>query len=193
VNLGGYRSCTVSISALLLHPLLNSCGAVSLSIHFNSILRGWSIYPFHIHNFKNNPLPTLKSKRAIVKMHTSILALSTLLTLSSAFPQRNRNGNGATRGGGGRQQQATAQQQAAQVPQGLSQATDGSVIMDDTVMVKYALTPPNSYPQSPPTIATSTNLHPAASQSASKSLPPPTNSSPPPAFRARPPPPAKAH
>ncbi|KAF1916662.1 hypothetical protein BDU57DRAFT_556842 [Ampelomyces quisqualis] len=46
------------------------------------------------------------------------------------MPQRNRNGNG-----GGRGQQGTAQQKAAQVPQGLSQAQDGGVIMDDTVMV----------------------------------------------------------
>lgn len=61
---------------------------------------------------------------------SSILALS-LLSLSAALPQRNRNGNG------GSQQRATAQQKAAQVPQGLSQAQDGSVIMDDTVMVKY--------------------------------------------------------
>jgi hypothetical protein len=68
-------------------------------------------------------------------MYTKIIALSTLLTLSVAMPQRNRNGGG--RAGGGRtQQQATAQQKAAQVPQGLSQATDGSIIMDDTVMVK---------------------------------------------------------
>ncbi|EAT91966.2 hypothetical protein HBI56_008580 [Parastagonospora nodorum] len=59
---------------------------------------------------------------------TSIIALS-LLSLSSALPQRNRNGNG------GGQQRATAQQKAAQVPQGLSQAQDGSVIMDDTVMI----------------------------------------------------------
>jgi hypothetical protein len=69
-------------------------------------------------------------------MYTSTIVLSTLLTLSTALPQRNRNGGG--RGGNGRtQQQATAQQQAAQVPQGLSQAQDGSIIMDDTVMVKY--------------------------------------------------------
>jgi hypothetical protein len=68
-------------------------------------------------------------------MYTSIIALSTLLTLSTALPQRNRNGNG-----NGRAKQQTAQQQAAQVPQGLSQATDGSIIMDDTVMVKYAAT-----------------------------------------------------
>jgi hypothetical protein len=66
-------------------------------------------------------------------MYTRIIALSSLLALSTALPQRNKNGGGR---GGGRAQQATAQQQAAQVPQGLSQATDGSIIMDDTVMVK---------------------------------------------------------
>jgi hypothetical protein len=75
-------------------------------------------------------------------MYTSIIALSTLLTLSTALPQRNRNGGG--RGGNGRtQQQATAQQQAAQVPQGLSQAQDGSIIMDDTVLVKYVQSQPH--------------------------------------------------
>ncbi|CAA9961237.1 hypothetical protein CFE70_004615 [Pyrenophora teres f. teres 0-1] len=45
-----------------------------------------------------------------------------LLTLASALPQR-------------KGQQMTAQQQAAQVPQGISKATDGSMILDDTVMV----------------------------------------------------------
>jgi hypothetical protein len=56
-----------------------------------------------------------------------LIALS-LLSLTSALPQRNRGGNG-------RGQQATAQQKAAQVPQGISTATDGSMILDDTVMV----------------------------------------------------------
>lgn len=70
-------------------------------------------------------------------MHSLIaLSLSSLLTLSTAFPQRNRNGNGNGRTGNGRtQQQATAQQQAAQVAQGISVAQDGSMILDDTVMV----------------------------------------------------------
>jgi hypothetical protein len=65
-----------------------------------------------------------------------LIALSSVLAITSAFPQRNRNGNG--RNGGGRTQQATAQQQAGQVPQGISTAQDGSTILDDTVMVKYA-------------------------------------------------------
>ena len=59
----------------------------------------------------------------------TLLTLS-LLSLSTALPQRNRSGNG-----GGRAKQATAFQQAQQIPQGLSQATDGSTILDDTVMV----------------------------------------------------------
>lgn len=58
-------------------------------------------------------------------MHKFILA-SALLVAVSALPQRNRGGR----------QRATAQQQAAQVPQGISQAQDGSTILDDTVMVK---------------------------------------------------------
>jgi hypothetical protein len=74
-----------------------------------------------------------KQSRKSANMYTKIIALSSLLALSTALPQRNKNGGGR---GGGRAQQATAQQQAAQVPQGLSQATDGSIIMDDTVMVK---------------------------------------------------------
>jgi hypothetical protein len=58
-----------------------------------------------------------------------VIALS-LLGLTAALPQRNR-GNGR----GGNRQQATAFQQAAQIPQGVSRATDGSMILDDTVMV----------------------------------------------------------
>jgi hypothetical protein len=46
----------------------------------------------------------------------------------AAAPQRN----------GGRKK-ATAQQQAAQIPQGISTATDGSTILDDTVNVKYVV------------------------------------------------------
>ncbi|KAF2848525.1 hypothetical protein T440DRAFT_167282 [Plenodomus tracheiphilus IPT5] len=67
-----------------------------------------------------------------------IIAFTSLLALTSALPQRNRGGRqGGGRQGGGQtqQQQATAFQQAAQVPQGVSQAQDGSTILDDTVMV----------------------------------------------------------
>lgn len=63
-------------------------------------------------------------------MYKQIVTLS-LLSLTSALPQRNRGGGN----GGGQRQQATAFQQAAQVPQGISTATDGSMILDDTVMV----------------------------------------------------------
>lgn len=59
-----------------------------------------------------------------------ILSLLSLSVLAAAAPQRNRGG-----GGGGGRQRATAQQQAAQVPQGISQATDGGMILDDTVNV----------------------------------------------------------
>ncbi|KAF1831263.1 hypothetical protein BDW02DRAFT_60446 [Decorospora gaudefroyi] len=52
-------------------------------------------------------------------------AFSSLLALTAGLPQRNRGG----------QNQATAFQQAAQVPQGISPAADGSTILDDTVMV----------------------------------------------------------
>ncbi|KAF2800278.1 hypothetical protein K505DRAFT_293036 [Melanomma pulvis-pyrius CBS 109.77] len=55
-------------------------------------------------------------------MHHS-LAFVSLVALAAAYPQR-----------GGRQR-ATAQQQAAQIPQGISTATDGSTILDDTVNV----------------------------------------------------------
>ncbi|KAF2247730.1 hypothetical protein BU26DRAFT_566677 [Trematosphaeria pertusa] len=53
-----------------------------------------------------------------------IVAFASLIALAACAPQR----------GGGRGRQ-TAQQQAAQIPQGISQATDGSMILDDTVNV----------------------------------------------------------
>ncbi|KAF2186525.1 hypothetical protein K469DRAFT_686919 [Zopfia rhizophila CBS 207.26] len=59
-----------------------------------------------------------------------IFAFLSLLAVTTAFPQR-RGGN--RNGGGG--QRTTAQQQAAQIPQGVSQAADGSTILDDTVNV----------------------------------------------------------
>lgn len=52
-----------------------------------------------------------------------------LLALAAAAPAPQRN-----RGGG---QKATAQQKAAQIPMGITQAQDGSMILDDMVMVKY--------------------------------------------------------
>ncbi|KAF2261413.1 hypothetical protein CC78DRAFT_619467 [Lojkania enalia] len=61
-------------------------------------------------------------------MYMYILNFVYFGTLASAFPQRgNRNGNG--------RQRATAQQQAAQIPQGISTASDGGTILDDTVNV----------------------------------------------------------
>jgi hypothetical protein len=62
----------------------------------------------------------------------TIAALS-LLALAAAAPAPQRN-----RGGGTRQKQ-TAFQQAAKVPMGISQAQDGSVILDDMTTVKYVL------------------------------------------------------
>jgi hypothetical protein len=59
----------------------------------------------------------------------TIAALS-LLALAAAAPAPQRN-----RGGNGRQKQ-TAFQQAAKVPMGISQAQDGSVILDDMTTVK---------------------------------------------------------
>jgi hypothetical protein len=57
-----------------------------------------------------------------------LVSLSLLaLAAAAPAPQRNRGG----------QQRATAQQQAARIPMGISQAQDGSMILDDMVMVKY--------------------------------------------------------
>lgn len=50
------------------------------------------------------------------------------LVVAAPSPQRNRGGNG--------QQRQTAQQKAAQIPMGITQAQDGSMILDDMVMVK---------------------------------------------------------
>lgn len=74
-----------------------------------------------------------------------LLALSALTGVQAA-PQRNRGGRtggrtGGNRNGGGRNgaTRATPQQQAAQIPQGISQATDGSMILDTTATVKYVV------------------------------------------------------
>ena len=74
-----------------------------------------------------------------------LLALSAFTGIQAA-PQRNGNGGGRTGqgrnrggGGGGRGGNAAAQtpqQQAAQIAQGISQATDGSTILDTTARVK---------------------------------------------------------
>lgn len=62
----------------------------------------------------------------------SLLALASAAPAPAPAPQRNRGGNG-------RQRQQTAFQQAQQVPMGISQAQDGSTILDDMTMVKYVL------------------------------------------------------
>jgi hypothetical protein len=64
----------------------------------------------------------------------AIVALS-LFTVANA---QRRNRGGRTRGGngGGTTQQLTSQQQAAQIPDGISTATDGSTILDTTETVK---------------------------------------------------------
>lgn len=53
------------------------------------------------------------------------LAFASLVALVACAPQR----------GGGRGGRQTAQQQAAQIPGGISQAADGSMILDDMVNV----------------------------------------------------------
>ncbi|KAF1352837.1 hypothetical protein EJ07DRAFT_183322 [Lizonia empirigonia] len=58
------------------------------------------------------------------------LAAFSLLALASAAPSPQRN-----RGGGNGQQRQTAQQKATQIPMGITQAQDGSMILDDMVMV----------------------------------------------------------
>lgn len=63
----------------------------------------------------------------------ALLGLLCALDLTAAAPQRGRGRNRG--GGGGQTAQATAQEQAAQIPGGISEATDGSVIMDATVTV----------------------------------------------------------
>jgi len=60
-----------------------------------------------------------------------------LLGLAAAAPAPQRNKGG--------QQKATAQQQAMRVPMGITQAQDGSMILDDMVMVKYVLLSPRKH------------------------------------------------
>lgn len=58
------------------------------------------------------------------------LLLSSLLDGAVGAPQRQRGG----------EQQLTAQEQAAQIPDGISEATDGTTILDMTVEVKFVPT-----------------------------------------------------
>lgn len=62
--------------------------------------------------------------------------LSVFVADVSAVPQ---NRKGGRKGSG---QTLTLQQQAAQIPQGISQATDGSTILDTNATVKYDIQPP---------------------------------------------------
>ncbi|KZL86349.1 hypothetical protein CI238_04803 [Colletotrichum incanum] len=74
----------------------------------------------------------------MLTVRSPVAALAVVLSLLSVVhgaPQ-NRKGNGNRGGNGnGRANRQTAQQQAAQVPQGISQATDGSMILDMTANV----------------------------------------------------------
>jgi len=76
---------------------------------------------------------TIRSPLALV----ALLVLGVAFDVTEAAPQ-NRGGRqrGGNRNGGGQTQQQTPQQQAAQIPQGISQATDGSTILDMTATVK---------------------------------------------------------
>lgn len=67
----------------------------------------------------------------------ALLLSSVLNGAVQAAPQPQNNG-GMTNGMTG-DQQLTAQEQAAQVPDGISEATDGSTILDTTVNVKFVL------------------------------------------------------
>jgi len=58
----------------------------------------------------------------------SLVVLGLLWATADASPQNRKKG--------GNNRAKTAQQQAAAVPQGVSQATDGSTILDTTVKIK---------------------------------------------------------
>ncbi|ORX93980.1 hypothetical protein BCR34DRAFT_608407 [Clohesyomyces aquaticus] len=97
-----------------------------------------------------------------------ILPLLSLIGAVTALPQRrggNRNGGGGATGA----QRATAQQQAAQIPGGISTATDGSMIIDSTVNVNGL---PIRFKVSAPAdqFLTVTNLPGAAATSANGTL-----------------------
>lgn len=88
----------------------------------------------------------------MLTVRPSLSALVALFfTLSVLFgaavegaPQRQRNRNGGNRNGGNRNNngngngatELTSQERAAQIPDGISEATDGSTILDQTVTVK---------------------------------------------------------
>ncbi|KAI1140706.1 hypothetical protein F5Y05DRAFT_282907 [Hypoxylon sp. FL0543] len=70
-----------------------------------------------------------------VRSLSLLLALGALSAVDAAPQSRNRGGKARTGGKKGQQQAATAFEQAQQIPQGVSTATDGSTILDTTVMV----------------------------------------------------------
>ena len=78
---------------------------------------------------------TLRSTLAAV-----VLALWLLAGVDAAPQNRKKGKASATK-------QLTAQQQAAQVPGGISKATDGSTILDSTVTVKYVSILPSDHEQ----------------------------------------------
>jgi hypothetical protein len=73
---------------------------------------------------------TIRSVLFVLLVNSTVYALP---------QQRNRNGNG-NGGGNGNTQAQTPQQQAAAIPQGISEATDGSTILDTTATVKWVPT-----------------------------------------------------
>lgn len=66
----------------------------------------------------------------------ALVALLTIFGEVQAVPQNRGRKGGNRNGGGNTQAQQTPQQQAAAIPQGISQATDGSMILDMTATVK---------------------------------------------------------
>lgn len=64
----------------------------------------------------------------------ALVALLTIFGEVQAVPQNRKKGG--NRNGGNAAAQQTPQQQAAAIPQGISQATDGSMILDMTATVK---------------------------------------------------------
>lgn len=59
-----------------------------------------------------------------------------LLCAVDAAPQSRTKATKATKASATKQKASTAQQQAAQIAQGISTATDGSMILDTTAQIK---------------------------------------------------------
>lgn len=71
----------------------------------------------------------------MLNIRFALVALLTIFGEVQAVPQT-RGRKGGNRNGGNAAAQQTPQQQAAAIPQGISQATDGSMILDMTATVK---------------------------------------------------------